>query len=69
MGQAFKHAEDDPDPIRYSHAPFLGHTWELKENLTVYYAGCVVNGEALDAPLITLDERLAKPRATAERWS
>jgi predicted nucleic acid-binding protein len=69
MGQAFKHAEADPDPIRYSHAPFLGQTWELKENLTAYYATCVALAETLDAPLITLDERLAKPRAPAERWS
>ena len=69
MGQAFKHAKDDPDPIRYSHTSFLGRIWELKENLTANDATCVALAEALDAPLITLDERLAQPRAAAERWS
>jgi predicted nucleic acid-binding protein len=67
MGQAFKHPKDDPDPIRYSHTSFLGRIWELKENLTAYDATCVALAGALDAPLIALDERLAQPRAAAER--
>jgi predicted nucleic acid-binding protein len=67
MGQAFKHPKDDLDPIRYSHTSFLGRIWELKENLTSYNATCVALAGALDAPLIALDERLAQPRATAER--
>ena len=56
MGQAFKHAKDDPDPIRYSHTSFLGRIWKLKENLTAYEPTCVALAEALDTPLITLFE-------------
>jgi len=55
--------------IRHPHTSFLGRIWKLKENLTAYDATYVALAEALDAPLITLDERLAQPRATALRWS
>lgn len=33
--------------------------WELRENLTAYDAGYVTLAELLDAPLITLDSRIA----------
>jgi len=45
---------------RYAHAPFVPRIWELGENLTAYDAAYVALAEALDAPLLTLDERLAR---------
>ena len=45
---------------RYSHAPLLGRIWELRDNITAYDAAYVALAEALDAPLITLDARLAR---------
>jgi predicted nucleic acid-binding protein len=46
--------------IRYPHTAFLGRIWELRDNLTAYDAAYVALAEVLDAPLITLDERLAQ---------
>lgn len=45
---------------RYAHAPFVSRIWELRENLTAYDAAYVALAEAIDAPLLTLDERLAR---------
>ena len=45
---------------RYPHTPLIGRIWELKENLTAYDAAYVALAEALDAPLITMDARLAQ---------
>jgi len=45
--------------IRYAHTPFLPRIWELRTNVTAYDAVYVALAEALDAPLLTLDERLA----------
>lgn len=45
---------------RYSHVAFLDRIWELKDNLTAYDAAYVALAEALDAPLITMDARLAQ---------
>ena len=45
---------------RYSHAAFLDRIWELKENLTAYDAAYVALAEALNAPLVTTDARLAR---------
>ena len=45
---------------RYPHTTLLGRIWELRENVTAYDAAYVALAEALGAPLITLDERLAK---------
>ena len=44
---------------RYAHGPFLGRAWELRDNLTAYDAVYVALAEALGAPLVTRDERLA----------
>ncbi len=45
---------------RYSHVPLLGRIWELRENVTAYDAAYVALAEALGAPLITRDVRLAR---------
>jgi len=44
---------------RYAHDLFLGRIWELRNNLTAYDAAYVALAEALDAPLLTCDRRLA----------
>jgi predicted nucleic acid-binding protein len=45
---------------RYSHRPLLTRMWELRSNLTAYDAAYVALAEALDAPLVTRDARLAR---------
>ena len=45
--------------LRYPHDPMLQRVWELRHNITVYDAVYVALAEALDAPLLTRDERLA----------
>jgi predicted nucleic acid-binding protein len=44
---------------RYPHDFMLPRIWELRANLTAYDAAYVALAEALDAPLLTRDERLA----------
>jgi predicted nucleic acid-binding protein len=44
---------------RYSHDFLLPRAWELRNNLTAYDAMYVALAEALDAPLLTRDKRLA----------
>lgn len=44
---------------RYQHAFLLPRIWELRSNFTAYDAAYVALAEALDAPLITCDGRLA----------
>jgi len=46
--------------VRYPHASLVDRVWELKENLTAYDAAYVALAEALDAPLVTMDARLAQ---------
>jgi len=43
----------------YPHDVLLQRVWELRDNLTAYDAVYVALAEALDAPLVTRDERLA----------
>jgi predicted nucleic acid-binding protein len=43
----------------------LGRIWELRDNLSAYDAIYVASAEALEAPLVTADGRLA--RATGPR--
>lgn len=48
-------------PIGYVSAqPHLSRMWELRSNVTAYDAIYVALAEALDAPLVTLDQRLAR---------
>ncbi len=44
---------------RYSHDFLLPRIWDLRNNLTAYDAAYVALAEALDAPLLTRDRRLA----------
>lgn len=48
---------------RYPHEPFVERIWELKENVSAYDAAYVALAEAIDAPLITTDRRLAQASA------
>lgn len=41
-------------------APFAGRIWQLRHTVTPYDAWYVALAEALDAPLATLDRRLAR---------
>ena len=44
---------------RYPHDLLLPRVWSLRHNLTAYDATYIALAEALDAPLLTRDERLA----------
>ena len=45
---------------RYGHVPLRARVWELRHNLTAYDAAYVALAEALEAPLVTTDARLAR---------
>lgn len=64
VGQALDDLQDLPIQ-RVEHTPFLIRCWELRDNLTIYDAAYVALAEALQAPLLTGDRRLA--RATGPR--
>ncbi len=49
----------DLDVAHHPHEPLLPVIWRLRHNLTAYDAAYVALAEALDAPLLTLDPRLA----------
>lgn len=52
---------------RFPHHPLRDRIWQLRENLTAYDAAYVALAEALDVPLVTTDEKLARaPGHTAE---
>jgi predicted nucleic acid-binding protein len=44
---------------RYPHDFLMRRVWDLRDNLTAYDAVYVALAEALDAPLLTRDQRLA----------
>lgn len=51
---------------RYPHEPLLPRIWALRHNATAYDAAYLALAEALDAPLLTRDARLASvPGAAA----
>jgi predicted nucleic acid-binding protein len=50
----------DLDLGRHPHDVLLPRVWQLRQNLTAYDAVYVALAEALDAPLLTLDRRLAR---------
>lgn len=45
--------------LRYPHDALVGRVWELRGNLSAYDAIYVALAEALNAPLLTRDRRLA----------
>jgi predicted nucleic acid-binding protein len=54
---------------RSTHRELLRRVWELRDSMTAYDGAYVVLAEALDAPLLTCDGRLARShghRATVE---
>lgn len=62
--QALNNLVDWPGK-RYPHRPFAWRVWDLRDNVRTHDAYYVALAEALDAPLLTLDARLA--RATGPR--
>ena len=50
----------DLDLHRHAHTDLLTRAWKLRENVTAYDAMYVALAEALDAPIVTCDIRLAK---------
>ena len=57
---------------RYPHTTLIERIWELRDNLTAYDASYVALAEALDAPMITTDARIAQApgiRAIIEVYS
>jgi predicted nucleic acid-binding protein len=53
--------------IRYPHDALRHRVWELRHNVTAYDAVYLALAEALDAPLLTRDERLAATPGLAAR--
>ncbi|MGQ0743865.1 MAG: type II toxin-antitoxin system VapC family toxin [Acidimicrobiales bacterium] len=49
----------DLDVVHHPHEPLLATIWRLRSNLSAYDAAYVALALALDAPLITLDRRIA----------
>lgn len=56
--QALKDLADFP-VARYPHQPFLSRIWDLRQNVTAYDATYLALAEALAAPLVTRDAKLA----------
>lgn len=56
--QAIEDLTDFP-LTRYPHDLFLPRIWELRHNVTAYDAAYIALAEALDAPLLTRDAKLA----------
>lgn len=44
---------------RYAHEPLSQRIWQLRDNATAYDAAYLALAEALDAPLLTTDRKLA----------
>ena len=57
-GEAIRDLADLP-LRRYPHEPLLERIWEIRGRLTAYDAAYVALAEALDAPLLTRDRKLA----------
>ena len=53
--------------LKYPHRPLLERVWQLKANVSAYDTAYLALAEALAAPRLTLDGRLARaPGHTAE---
>jgi predicted nucleic acid-binding protein len=55
------------DLERHPHEPLLDRVWALRDNVTAYDAAYVALAEALAAPLLTCDARLARAPGTRAR--
>ena len=53
--------------IRCSHEPLLDRMWELRHSLSAYDAAYIALAEALDAPLVTCDARMARAHGHSAR--
>ena len=51
--------------IRYPHVSLADRMWELRHNVTAYDAAFLALAEALGAPLVTCDARLARAHGHA----
>jgi len=63
-GRALDYFSDLPIS-RHAHSHLLPRVWQLRDNLTAYDAAYVSLAEALNAPLVTADSRLARARGHA----
>lgn len=45
---------------RYAHGPLLERAWDMRESVSMYDAVYLVLAEALEAPLVTCDARIAR---------
>jgi predicted nucleic acid-binding protein len=52
---------------RYPHEIFVWRIWQLRKSLTAYDAAYVALAEALEAPLLTCDARLASSHGHSAR--
>ena len=57
----------DLDLQRHAHEPLLDRIWQLRQNLSAYYAVYVALAEALDAELLTCDVRLTRAPGAGRR--
>jgi predicted nucleic acid-binding protein len=59
-GRAASALEDfrDLPIVRYPHVLLLDRVWDLRRNATAYDGAYLALAEALDAPLLTVDQRL-----------
>ena len=55
------------DVERHAHEPLLERVWSLRSNMTAYDAVYVALAEALDAPLLTCDGKMARAPGIAHR--
>lgn len=55
----------DLSAVRHAHEPYLARIWSLRENVSAYDAVYVALAEALEAPLLTCDARLARAPLTS----
>lgn len=51
---------NDLDLHRHAHVDLLGRAWKMRDNITAYDAMYVALAEAIEAPLVTCDNPLAK---------
>jgi predicted nucleic acid-binding protein len=52
---------------RYPILPLIGRMWAIRENMSGFDAAYVALAEALDAPLVTTDRRLARTQGHTAR--